>query len=112
LNVRDTFAGNGNVASVNAAFAARSPADPATDAGLSVIIVSSVTDKKMSATSHGLAICSDRASRVVSGHRSAGYKNPPANRRDIMKTWTKPAVRETEVGLEVTSYLPAEIDLI
>jgi len=31
---------------------------------------------------------------------------------DIMKTWTKPAVREQEVGLEVTSYLPAEIDLI
>ena len=34
------------------------------------------------------------------------------NRRLIMKIWTKPAVRETEVGLEVTSYLPAEIDLI
>jgi coenzyme PQQ precursor peptide PqqA len=31
---------------------------------------------------------------------------------DIMKTWTKPAVREQEVGLEVTSYLPAEIDII
>jgi coenzyme PQQ precursor peptide PqqA len=30
----------------------------------------------------------------------------------LMKIWTKPAVRETEVGLEVTSYLPAEIDLI
>ena len=30
----------------------------------------------------------------------------------IMKTWTKPAVREQEVGLEVTSYLPAEIDVI
>lgn len=30
----------------------------------------------------------------------------------IMKTWTKPEVREQEVGLEVTSYLPAEIDLI
>jgi coenzyme PQQ precursor peptide PqqA len=29
-----------------------------------------------------------------------------------MKIWTKPAVRETEVGLEVTSYLPAEIDMI
>ena len=29
-----------------------------------------------------------------------------------MKVWTKPAVREQEVGLEVTSYLPAEIDLI
>lgn len=29
-----------------------------------------------------------------------------------MKTWMKPSVRETEVGLEVTSYLPAEIDVI
>ena len=36
----------------------------------------------------------------------AGYKE------DNMKTWTKPAVREQEVGLEVTSYLPAEIDII
>jgi coenzyme PQQ precursor peptide PqqA len=33
-------------------------------------------------------------------------------RNKIMKTWTKPAVREQEVGLEVTSYLPAEIDVI
>ncbi|HEY8247645.1 MAG TPA: pyrroloquinoline quinone precursor peptide PqqA, partial [Hyphomicrobium sp.] len=24
-----------------------------------------------------------------------------------MKVWTKPAVREQEVGLEVTSYMPA-----
>jgi coenzyme PQQ precursor peptide PqqA len=31
---------------------------------------------------------------------------------NAMKTWTKPAVREQEVGLEVTSYLPAEIDVI
>ncbi len=29
-----------------------------------------------------------------------------------MKSWKKPAVLEIEVGLEVTSYLPAEIDLI
>ncbi|MEQ1718984.1 MAG: pyrroloquinoline quinone precursor peptide PqqA [Hyphomicrobium sp.] len=29
-----------------------------------------------------------------------------------MKTWMMPTVREQEVGLEVTSYLPAEIDLI
>lgn len=29
-----------------------------------------------------------------------------------MKTWTKPEVREDNVGLEVTSYLPAEIDVI
>ena len=31
---------------------------------------------------------------------------------NIMKTWSKPAVREQEVGLEVTSYLLAEIDVI
>ena len=29
-----------------------------------------------------------------------------------MKVWRKPAVREQEVGLEVTSYMPAEIDII
>lgn len=29
-----------------------------------------------------------------------------------MKIWNKPQVREQEVGLEVTSYLPAEIDVI
>jgi coenzyme PQQ precursor peptide PqqA len=34
------------------------------------------------------------------------------SRRNAMKTWMKPSVREQEVGLEVTSYLPAEIDLI
>jgi coenzyme PQQ precursor peptide PqqA len=31
---------------------------------------------------------------------------------NIMKVWNKPQVREQEVGLEVTSYLPAEIDII
>jgi coenzyme PQQ precursor peptide PqqA len=36
-------------------------------------------------------------------------KNPE---EEVMKVWTKPAVREQEVGLEVTSYLPAEIDII
>ncbi|MGH1418164.1 MAG: pyrroloquinoline quinone precursor peptide PqqA [Hyphomicrobiaceae bacterium] len=29
-----------------------------------------------------------------------------------MKVWNKPEVKEQEVGLEVTSYLPAEIDVI
>ena len=29
-----------------------------------------------------------------------------------MKIWSKPRVHEQEVGLEVTSYLPAEIDII
>lgn len=41
-----------------------------------------------------------------------GRNQAPKNRRKHMKTWTKPAVREQEVGLEVTSYLPAEIDVI
>jgi len=34
------------------------------------------------------------------------------SRRIKMKIWMKPQVREQEVGLEVTSYLPAEIDVI
>jgi coenzyme PQQ precursor peptide PqqA len=41
--------------------------------------------------------------RLVSNYQNGGKK---------MKTWTKPEVREQEVGLEVTSYLPAEIDVI
>lgn len=36
----------------------------------------------------------------------------PNNGGNIMKVWNKPQVREQEVGLEVTSYLPAEIDII
>ena len=42
-----------------------------------------------------------------------GHGDPLAiTEEDTMKTWMKPSVREQEVGLEVTSYLPAEIDLI
>jgi coenzyme PQQ precursor peptide PqqA len=29
----------------------------------------------------------------------------------MKKVWNKPTVTEQEVGLEVTSYLPAEIDV-
>ena len=29
-----------------------------------------------------------------------------------MKVWMKPQVREQNVGMEVTSYLPADIDII
>jgi coenzyme PQQ precursor peptide PqqA len=36
----------------------------------------------------------------------------PLEEERTMKVWTKPAVREQEVGLEVTSYMPAEIDII
>jgi len=44
--------------------------------------------------------------------RSQARPNKVLLEETIMKTWTKPAVREQEVGLEVTSYLPAEIDVI
>jgi coenzyme PQQ precursor peptide PqqA len=37
---------------------------------------------------------------------------PRGTRRTAMKVWNKPQVNEQEVGLEVTSYLPAEIDII
>ena len=33
-----------------------------------------------------------------------------ANWRSLMTEWHKPEVTEQEVGLEVTSYLPAELD--
>jgi len=36
----------------------------------------------------------------------------PLKEENTMKVWNKPQVREQEVGLEVTSYLPAEIDII
>jgi len=31
-------------------------------------------------------------------------------RRNDMREWHKPTVQETESGMEVTSYLPAELD--
>jgi coenzyme PQQ precursor peptide PqqA len=56
----------------------------------------------------------------LSGLRAIYYPSPDglanplklSKEEMIMKTWMKPSVREQEVGLEVTSYLPAEIDLI
>jgi coenzyme PQQ precursor peptide PqqA len=37
-----------------------------------------------------------------------GQTLEPENR--IMREWHKPTVEETESGMEVTSYLPAELD--
>jgi coenzyme PQQ precursor peptide PqqA len=45
------------------------------------------------------------------GYGPGGVRYGPIGGKH-MKVWTKPAVREQEVGLEVTSYLPAEIDII
>lgn len=37
---------------------------------------------------------------------------PETNWEETMRIWSKPQVSEQEVGLEVTSYLPAEIDTL
>ena len=39
-------------------------------------------------------------------------RNPNQLKEIIMKIWNKPQVREQAVGMEVTAYLPADIDLI
>jgi len=42
-----------------------------------------------------------------------GQTLEPVNRKcgePIMREWHKPTVEETESGMEVTSYLPAELD--
>jgi coenzyme PQQ precursor peptide PqqA len=66
-------------------------------------------DKKNLSISHAIAIGRYRAGALDSNPGNIVFL---ASMEDTMKTWTKPAVREQEVGLEVTSYLPAEIDLI
>jgi coenzyme PQQ precursor peptide PqqA len=63
---------------------------------------------------HAIAISVDRTRLLSNGHRHkmdrASVDRIPEE--EAMKVWSKPAVREQEVGLEVTSYLPAEIDII
>ena len=39
-------------------------------------------------------------------------KQKQPQQETIMKIWNKPQVREQAVGMEVTAYLPADIDLI
>jgi coenzyme PQQ precursor peptide PqqA len=56
-----------------------------------------------------LAVISRRAYIEVTGRANC---RPTAKGGNKMKVWSKPAVREQEVGLEVTSYMPAEIDII
>jgi coenzyme PQQ precursor peptide PqqA len=62
---------------------------------------------------HELAICRYQGPSLYSSHHQTGKAIRWFNtEEDTMKTWMKPSVREQEVGLEVTSYLPAEIDII
>jgi coenzyme PQQ precursor peptide PqqA len=58
-------------------------------------------------------ISPDRDARFDLDQTALGQGSHNADRlgRNAMKTWMKPEVREQEVGLEVTSYLPAEVDI-
>ena len=69
--------------------------------------------------------CTDHANATVIGRpqvTSAGvndhrhtkhHQQPLSTDKEItMKIWNKPQVREQSVGMEVTAYLPADIDLI
>jgi len=49
---------------------------------------------------------------LVDPGRRCSTSKKQALKESTMKVWSKPQVREQEVGLEVTSYLPAEIDII
>jgi coenzyme PQQ precursor peptide PqqA len=49
---------------------------------------------------------------IADRHFSIIYRDVSNEGELAMKIWMKPQVREQEVGLEVTSYLPAEIDVI
>jgi coenzyme PQQ precursor peptide PqqA len=46
------------------------------------------------------------------GGRERPLSPSVSRRKQPKKIWNKPQVREQEVGLEVTSYMPAEIDII
>lgn len=52
-------------------------------------------------------------SRCLSGDAARGLsvgERPEKKENTVKETWSKPQVTEQEVGLEVTSYLAAEID--
>jgi coenzyme PQQ precursor peptide PqqA len=63
--------------------------------------------------------CAGKDSETVEpGSRIPGSQNTfgrsavlgPNSRKEIMREWHKPTIEETESGMEVTSYLPAELD--
>ena len=69
------------------------------------------------ATEHGKVT----APQIVGGIKRARIEFPfvirasklritPTNKETITKEWLKPAITESEAGMEVTSYLPAELD--
>jgi coenzyme PQQ precursor peptide PqqA len=82
--------------------------------GLSVLAESTIRNSDIILTKTRLDVIADYAYVHLHGNEMFLTFGPETIRRRIyiMKIWSKPAVREQEVGLEVTSYLPAEIDVI
>jgi coenzyme PQQ precursor peptide PqqA len=62
-------------------------------------------------TGHGNAICAGQTGDIPHTIEANGRDGNNA-KGDFMKIWNKPQVREQAVGMEVTAYLPADIDLI
>jgi coenzyme PQQ precursor peptide PqqA len=58
------------------------------------------------------SIGNDGGLAYITNTRSRERAPTVITEEEVMKVWMKPQVREQEVGLEVTSYLPAEIDVI
>jgi len=62
---------------------------------------------------------SDRP-QIVGGNKARSYqvsliqgsraRITPTDKETTMKEWLKPEITESEAGMEVTSYLPAELD--
>ena len=42
--------------------------------------------------------------------RTYGPSSPQQEMERVMNEWLKPQIQESEAGMEVTSYLPAELD--
>ena len=60
------------------------------------------------------------APQIVGGNKARSYRvlldqgsRPritPTEKETTMKEWLRPEITESEAGMEVTSYLPAELD--
>jgi hypothetical protein len=51
-----------------------------------------------------------RAAKRAEADLNYGPSSPQQERESVMNEWLKPQIQESEAGMEVTSYLPAELD--
>jgi coenzyme PQQ precursor peptide PqqA len=56
----------------------------------------------------GNDVLRDSAGKALSKHKR--HVEHKQEETDMKEAWTKPQVTEQEVGLEVTSYLPADLE--